>query len=85
MGLATMSKIKLEFENNNGEILAGLHERVHAEDCINCNDKIERITRTISLKGDLSDEQKQRLLAIADRCPVHSTLESDPKIVTQPG
>jgi len=62
-----------------------VHERVHAEDCINCNDKIERITRTISLKGDLSDEQKQRLLAIADRCPVHRTLESDPKIVTQLG
>jgi putative redox protein len=62
-----------------------VHERVHAEDCISCNDKIERITRTISLKGDLSDKQKQRLLAIADRCPVHRTLESDPKIVTQLG
>ncbi len=62
-----------------------IHERIHAEDCISCNDKIERITRTISLKGDLSDEQKQRLLAIADKCPVHRTLESDPKIVTQLG
>jgi putative redox protein len=62
-----------------------IHERIHAEDCIDCNDKIERITRTISLKGDLSDEQKQRLLAIADKCPVHRTLGSDPKIVTQLG
>jgi putative redox protein len=62
-----------------------IHERIHAEDCIECNDKIERITRTISLKGDLSDEQIQKLLVIADKCPVHRTLESDPKIVTQLG
>ena len=60
-----------------------LHERVHAEDCIDCNGKIERITRKITLVGDLSEEQRHRLLEIADRCPVHRTLESDPKIVTQ--
>ena len=59
------------------------HERVHAEDCIECNDKIERITRKITLVGDLSDEQRQRLLEIADKCPVHRTLENDPRIVTQ--
>ena len=59
------------------------HERVHAEDCIDCNQKIERITRRISLIGDLDDAQRQRLLEIADRCPVHRTLESDPQIVTE--
>lgn len=58
------------------------HERVHAEDCIDCDDKIERITRRISLAGDLSEEQRQKLLEIADKCPVHRTLESDPQIVT---
>ncbi len=60
-----------------------VHQRVHAEDCVDCKDKIERITRSISLKGDLSDEQKASLMAIADKCPVHRTLESDPQIVTE--
>ncbi len=60
-----------------------LHERIHAEDCVECNDKIERITREITLVGDLTDEQRQRLLEIADKCPVHRTLESDPEIVTE--
>ena len=60
-----------------------LHERVHAEDCIDCEQKIERITRRITLKGDLDAEQRQRLLEIADKCPVHRTLESDPQIVTE--
>lgn len=60
-----------------------VHERVHAIDCEGCNDKIERLTRRITLHGDLTDEQKQRLLEIADKCPVHRTLESDPLIVTE--
>jgi uncharacterized OsmC-like protein len=60
-----------------------LHERVHAEDCIDCDRYIERITRRISLRGDLDTAQRQRLLEIADRCPVHRTLENDPQIVTE--
>jgi len=59
------------------------HERVHAEDCIECEARIERITRRISLVGDLNDEQRRKLLEIADKCPVHRTLESVPKIVTE--
>ena len=60
-----------------------VHERVHAEDCAECDQKIERITRRITLQGDLTDEQRQSLLVIADKCPVHRTLESDPVIVTE--
>ncbi|KAG1665711.1 hypothetical protein GQR58_019208 [Nymphon striatum] len=62
------------------------HERLKAEDCEDCEGrtgKVERITRFISFKGDLTDEQKQRLIEIADRCPVHRTLENDPIIRTQ--
>ncbi len=59
------------------------HQRVHAQDCIECNDNIEQINRRISLVGDLSDEQRLRLLEIADKCPVHRTLENDPQIVTE--
>ena len=60
-----------------------VHERVHAEDCVECNDYIERITRSISFKGDLSDEQKASLMVIADKCPVHRTLENNPQIVSE--
>ena len=60
-----------------------LHERVHAEDCVDCDHHIERITRRIRLHGELNAAQRQRLLEIADRCPVHRTLEHDPQIVTE--
>ena len=59
-----------------------LHERVHAEDCVDCQHKIERITRRITLVGNLDEAQRQRLLEIADMCPVHRTLENEPQIVS---
>lgn len=62
------------------------HERVHASDCEECGEregKVERISRIISLQGELSESQRQRLVEIADRCPVHRTLESDPVVTTQ--
>jgi len=56
------------------------HRRMHAEDCAECESKqgfVDRIDRRIALKGNLTDEQRQRLLEIADRCPVHKTLMSE--------
>lgn len=53
------------------------HTRIHAEDCEDCKikeGKIERIERYISLTGPLSEEQRARLLEVAQRCPVHKTL-----------
>lgn len=53
------------------------HGRVHAEDCRNCESKsgmIDVIEKKIELEGDLSDEQRERLLEISARCPVHRTL-----------
>jgi len=61
------------------------HEKIHAEDCVDCGQKdgkIDRITRHIKIKGDLSDEQRARLIEIADRCPVHRTLENNPVVKT---
>ena len=64
------------------------HAKVHATDCEHCDDpkakaKIDRIERRIELRGDLDDTQRQRLLAIADRCPVHRSLsEGNIDIVT---
>ena len=64
------------------------HERIHAEDCAECETKegkIDRIERAIELQGDLDDAQRQRLLEIADRCPVHRTLTSEVVIKTRLG
>lgn len=62
-------------------------EKIYAEDCENCdnnsNSKIDHITRLIELQGDLNQEQRARLLDIANRCPVHRTLTSKIAITTQ--
>ena len=61
------------------------HNKEHALDCENCEDpsaKIDTLTRAITLEGPLSDEQKERLLEIAERCPVHRTMESKIQIIT---
>jgi putative redox protein len=55
------------------------HERVHAQDCANCEDAkamLDRIERKVELVGALDQVQRSRLLEIADKCPVHRTLTS---------
>ncbi len=62
------------------------HEKVHAKDCEDCESKdgkVDQIHREIRIVGDdLDDEQRARLLEIADRCPVHRTLGSETKVRT---
>lgn len=61
------------------------HSREHASDCEGCEEsgtKIDVITRVVHLYGDLEPEQRQRLLEIADRCPVHRTLENEIRVNT---
>ncbi len=61
------------------------HGRVHAKDCEDCetsDGRVDEIRREVSFTGDLTDEQRQRLLEIADKCPVHKTLTSETKIRT---
>jgi putative redox protein len=62
------------------------HRRIYSEDCAGCEDsprRIERIDRDIALAGALDDEQRQKLLEIADKCPVHRTLTSTVEIETR--
>jgi len=62
------------------------HAKVHAEDCANCASDaslIDHIEVEIRLVGDLSDEQRRTLLAIAEKCPVHRTLTSRVQIRTR--
>jgi putative redox protein len=62
------------------------YSKVHAVDCVDCETKvakIDHIDREIELLGTLDDVQRQRLLEIADRCPVHRTMTSKIDIVTR--
>jgi putative redox protein len=59
------------------------HDRIHAQDCEDCEKDtgmIDVIDKKLELEGDLSEEQRERLLAIAARCPVHRTLLNEIKI-----
>jgi uncharacterized OsmC-like protein/pimeloyl-ACP methyl ester carboxylesterase len=62
------------------------HDKIHAADCENCETKegrIDRIEREITLEGDLSAEQRAKLLEIADKCPVHRTLHGEIDVRTR--
>lgn len=70
---------------NNVEITLQ-HNRIHAQDCDDCENAegfIDHVEKIVKLDGELSDEEKQRLLEIADRCPVHKTLHNEIKIDTK--
>ena len=62
------------------------HDRQHVKDCEGCDAeprKLEVLQKYVTLKGDLSEQERQRLLEIADRCPVHQTLHGDLAIRTE--
>jgi putative redox protein len=62
------------------------HSKIHVDDCANCENseqKIDFISRQIRFEGPLDDAQRQRLLEIADKCPVHRTLTSEIRIETK--
>ncbi|MEX2597548.1 MAG: bifunctional alpha/beta hydrolase/OsmC family protein [Salibacteraceae bacterium] len=52
------------------------HEKKHAEDSISSNAKIDTFLRSVEFIGNLDKKQRERLLEIANKCPVHRTLES---------
>jgi uncharacterized OsmC-like protein/alpha-beta hydrolase superfamily lysophospholipase len=65
------------------------HAKIHARDCAECteaerggNARIDRLERVISVDGDLPDKLREKLLELADRCPVHRTLEAGAKVKT---
>jgi putative redox protein len=61
------------------------HDKVHAEDCVDCDkreSRIDQLERRIHLWGELDTAKRQRLLEIADRCPVHKTLHGEIRVVS---
>jgi putative redox protein len=62
------------------------HEKIHAKDCADCDTerpRLDRIERVVALEGNLDEAQHARLMEIADRCPVHRTLEAGVDISTR--
>ena len=61
------------------------HSKDYADDCEHCEDgrKIDIFERTITVDGPLDEEQCAKLLEIADKCPVHRTLEEQVHVRTQ--
>lgn len=90
LGACTSMTLRL-FADRKGWNLAKVrvslsHRKIHAEDCADCetrDGKIDEITRSIALQGELDTEQRARLLEIAEKCPVHRTLHGEVKVRTQ--
>lgn len=62
------------------------HSRIHAVDCAECETKVGKIDRIecqLELSGEITAEQRARLLQIADMCPVYRTLKAEINIKTQ--
>jgi uncharacterized OsmC-like protein len=61
------------------------HDKIHAKDCADCETqegRLDEIERTLGIAGPLDAVTRQRLLEIADKCPVHRTLMSEVKVRT---
>jgi uncharacterized OsmC-like protein len=62
------------------------YDKIHADDCNNCestSSKTDTFLREIKLTGNLDSKQLERILKIADKCPVHKTLHNTINVVTK--
>jgi len=91
-GLGACTSMTLRLYAERKELPLGLvevrlrHDKIHAKDCEDCETmegRLDQIERSLTLPGPLDDAQRQRLMEIADKCPVHRTLTSEIKIRTR--
>lgn len=59
------------------------HSKIHAKDAEDSGARIDRFHREITLEGNLDQAQRARLMEIADKCPVHQTLERSSHVETR--
>jgi len=92
LGTCTLMTLRLYADRNQWPLkhsqISLRHKRIYAIDCAECETKtgmIDHIECVLTLEGDLNDEQRGRLMEIADRCPVHRTLKSEVDIHTMEG
>ena len=54
------------------------HSKDYVDDCLHCEEgrKIDVFDRAITIEGNLNADQRARMMEIADKCPVHQTLEA---------
>ncbi len=79
------------YARRKGWVLGGVtvrlrHSKIHAEDCADCETRegmLDEIEEEIAVERDLTDEQRVKILEIADKCPVHRTLTSEIHITTR--
>ena len=94
LGSCTVMTVRMYADHKNIPLEAVrveiLHDKIHADDCTECAEehaqksgKIDRFERKITFVGDLDDGTRAKLLEIADKCPVHRTLEAKSLIVTR--
>lgn len=92
LGACTTMTMRMYAERKN--IAAGRfsvrvsHGKIHAKDCIDCakgpgGGQVDRFERVIAIEGDIGAADRDRLLQIAEKCPVHRTLEAGSVIVTR--
>jgi len=89
LGACTSMTLRLYAERKGWPLsrvtVALTHDKIHAEDCADCETKsgrLDRIARELTLDGALDESQRAKLLEIADKCPVHRTLESEVLVTT---
>jgi uncharacterized OsmC-like protein len=69
-----------------GVVVSMKREKVHSEESSRPEDsdaRVDAIDQTVKLVGPLTEEQRERLLVIAGRCPVHKTLDAGVRIRTE--
>lgn len=90
LGACTAMTMKMYAERKGWDLQGAYvrvdHDKIHVQDCEACDksntNKVDRFQREIELVGALDPEQRTRLLEIADKCPVHRTLQGEVEVLT---